>query len=231
MNECLFGRNRWGGGRRARGGVGIYHFLYVSCFISRLLLGCWKHSFKTFIIERDALREMKRWCKAWHELWQVQPWKVYHVFHFTSRERREEIICRNRFNFKFIFLSPFIAMCIILILILSLSFFRRWCVFSPPSHFSLLFHLCSEAKVFYHKSELTALFICFLKAFFQFVLSPATQKCCMKCRLTTPRGETKSAMKKKKTLSGIKVPTARLFLVWIMLSDVLGHRMEKLEIK
>lgn len=57
-----------------------------------------------------------------------------------SRKAKREIICRNRFNFVFIFLLHPSSPCAhsLLILILSLSFFRRWCVPLPPS---LLFHL------------------------------------------------------------------------------------------
>lgn len=56
------------------------------------------------------------------------------------------------------FPSLFIAMCIILILILSLTFLRRWCTFF--STFAPFCHLCVfQSKVFYHENKIHGIFM------------------------------------------------------------------------
>lgn len=88
-----------------------FHIISVSFSISWLLLGWWKEFLLLRSIHSSSkcLRRDERCWVAWVMTGLVQPWKLYHVFYLTSiqSEWRKEIICKNRFNFKFIFSSPF----------------------------------------------------------------------------------------------------------------------------
>lgn len=59
----------------------------------------------------------ERWCEFWQVLLRffgsVQPWKFCHVSDTSQASRSEEIICKNRFNFKFIFRSEPSSPCVL----------------------------------------------------------------------------------------------------------------------
>lgn len=109
-----------------------------------------------------------------YDRFRVQPWKVYHVFYSQEVwKKKAEIICKNRFNFKFIFLSLHPSSpCV-----LYWFWYYRYHssdddVFSPPSPVFLLppFVCLAKQKYFIIKTKLTAFFMLCKKHIFCFLL-------------------------------------------------------------
>lgn len=149
MNGCLFL-----GWERAK-------FIIYMCFLLHLLLGCWEKFllFLSNIHHLNALREAKGGER--NELWQVWFSPGYFTTFSTSHQVRgpegggvEEIICKNRFNFKFIFAFTlhrhvyYIDFDIIAIILQTMM-----CFFPPPS-----FPICvfSSKSMFLKGEERTA---------------------------------------------------------------------------
>lgn len=155
MNGCLFL-----GWERTK-------FIIYMCFLPLLRFNSWGAAMNSFFsLSKHSsssmpLRETKGGER--NELWQVsvQPWKVYHAFYFAHHRigagyvecESREIICKNRFNFKFIFFFHPSTPCV-------LYWFWYYRYHSSNDDVFFLSHLCPffafpfvcfEAKVFFIK--------------------------------------------------------------------------------